>query len=166
MLANVKSLAGVMPADAAKLVGQQLLSVVQTSGGKKGLGLLLALAIALFGARNAAGSVITALNIAYEEEETRGLIKVNALALAITAAAIVLAILAMMAVAALGHLEKLFPHLPAALLLAGKIVSYALLLAGAAAGAATLYRYGPDRRKAGWVWITPGSIFASTGWIC
>ncbi len=165
VLANVKSLAGVMPADAAKLVGQQLLSVVQTSGGKKGLGLLLALAIALFGARNAAGSVITALNIAYEEEETRGLIKVNALALAITAAAIVLAILAMMAVAALGHLEKLFPHLPAALLLAGKIVSYALLLAGAAAGAATLYRYGPDRRKARWVWITPGSIFASTGWI-
>ena len=82
VLANVKSLAGVMPADAAKLVGQQLLSVVQTSGGKKGLGLLLALAIALFGARNAAGSVITALNIAYEEEETRGLIKVNALALA------------------------------------------------------------------------------------
>ena len=95
VLANVKSLTTVMPADAAKLVGEQLMSVVQTSGGKKGFGLLLAIAIALFGARNAAGSVITALNIAYEEEETRGLIKVNLLALAITIAAVMLAILAM-----------------------------------------------------------------------
>ena len=67
VLSNVQSLAGVMPADAAKLVGEQLMSMVETSGGKKGFGLILALAIALFGARNAAGSVITALNIAYEE---------------------------------------------------------------------------------------------------
>ena len=51
---NVQSLASVMPRDAAKLIGEQLMSVVQTSGGKKGLGLLLAIAIAIFGARNAA----------------------------------------------------------------------------------------------------------------
>src|SRR5690349_24918970 len=37
---NVKSLTSVMPQDAAKLVGDQLLSVVQTSGSKKGFGLL------------------------------------------------------------------------------------------------------------------------------
>src|SRR5690242_2293652 len=76
---NVKSLTSVIPQDAAKLVGEQLMSVVQTSGDKKGLGLLLAIGIAIFGARNAAGSVITALNIAYEEEETRGFLKVNLL---------------------------------------------------------------------------------------
>ena len=162
---HVGSLASVMPADAAKLVGEQLLNVVATSGGKKGIGLIAALAIALFGARNAAGSVITALNIAYEEKESRGLLKVNLLALAITAGAVVLAIAAMVAVAALGHLEKLLPHLPATLLFVGKLASYALLLAAAAAGAATLYRYGPDRKKAKWVWITPGSIFAALGWI-
>jgi membrane protein len=64
VLANVQSLAAVMPADAAKLIGEQLMSVVQSSGSKKGFGLVLALAIAIFGARNAAGSIITALNIA------------------------------------------------------------------------------------------------------
>ena len=165
VLHNVQSLATVMPADAAKLVGQQLMSVVHTSSGKKGLGLLLALAIALFGARNAAGSVITALNIAYDEKESRGFIKLNVLAVAITGCAIALAIFAMIAVAALGHLRKLLPHLPAALLLVGKLGSYLFLLAGAAAGAATLYRYGPNREKAKWVWVTPGSVFASVGWI-
>lgn len=165
VLTNVQSLTTVMPAGAAKLVGKQLMSVLQTSAGKKGMGLLLALAIALFGARNAAGSVITALNIAYEVQETRGLVRLNFLALVTTASAIVLAILAMIAIAALGYLGKLLPHLPTALLLASKMGPYLLLLIGAAVGAAALYRYGPDREKGQWVWIDPGSILASVGWV-
>jgi len=162
---NVQSLASVMPRDAAKLIGEQLMSVVQTSGGKKGLGLLLAIAIAIFGARNAAGSIITALNIAYEEEETRGFLKVNLLALAITACAVLVAVFAMLAITALGYLERLFPSAPGFVLALGKVASYALLLAGAAAAAATLYRYGPDRKRARWVWITPGTVFAAVAWL-
>ena len=163
--ANVKSLTSVMPQDAAKLIGEQLLSVVQTSGGKKGLGLLLAIGIAIFGARNAAGSVITALNVAYEEEEKRGFLRVNLLSLEITAAAVVIAVLAMLAITVLGYLERLFPHAPSFVLVLGKLASYVLLLFGAAAAAATLYRYGPDRKRAKWVWITPGTIFASLIWL-
>lgn len=162
---NVKSLTNVMPQDAAKLVGQQLMSIVQTSGGKKGFGLLIAVAVAIFGARNAAGSIITALNIAYEEEESRGFLRVNLLALAITAAAVVMAVIALLAIAALGYLEGLFPDAPGFLLTLGKIASYVLLFLGAAAAAATLYRYGPDRKRAQWKWITPGTVFAAVTWL-
>lgn len=162
---NVKSLANVLPQDAAKLIGQQLMSIVQTSGGKKGFGLLIAIAVAIFGARNAAGSIVTALNIAYEEEDTRGFLRVNLLALAITAAAVALAVIALLAIAALGYLEQLLPHAPGFLLTLGKIVSYVLLFLGAAAAAATLYRYGPDRKRAQWKWITPGTIFAAVTWL-
>lgn len=162
---NVKSLTSVMPQDAAKLIGQQLMSVVQTSGGKKGLGIVIAIAVAIFGARNAAGSIITALNIAYEEEESRGFLRVNLLALAITAAAVLMAVIALLAIAALGYLQRLFPHAPSILLTLGKVVSYVLLLLGAAAAAATLYRYGPDRKRAKWKWITPGTAFAAVTWL-
>src|SRR5690348_2617235 len=162
---NVKSLTSVMPQDAAKLIGQQLLSVVQTSGGKKGLGIVIAIAVAIFGARNAAGSIITALNIAYEEEESRGFLRVNLLALAITAAAVLMAVIALLAIAALGYLQRLFPHAPSILLTLGKVVSYVVLLLGAAAAAATLYRYGPDRKRAKWKWITPGTAFAAVTWL-
>jgi membrane protein len=165
VLANMKSLTSVMPADAAKLIGDQLMSVVQTSGGKKGLGVVLALAVAIFGARNAAGSVVTALNIAYEEEETRGFLRVNLISLAITAAAVVMAVVALLAIMALGYLEKLFPHAPRILLLMGKIAAYAVLLLGAAAAAGTLYRYAPNRQKAKWEWITAGSLFAAITWL-
>ena len=155
----------VMPVEAAKLVGEQLMNVVTTSGGKKGFGLLLALALAVFGARNAAGSIVTALNIAYEEREKRGFIWVNALALIITAAGVVVAVLSVVAIAALGHLEDLFPQLPNFLIVAGKLLSYLVLALVGAAGAATLYRYGPSRRQARWVWLTPGSLFASLFWL-
>nr|MDP9412987.1 YihY/virulence factor BrkB family protein [Pseudomonadota bacterium] len=147
------------------LIGEQLMNVVQTSGGKKGFGLLLALALALFGARNGAGAIITALNIAYEEEETRGFIRVNLLALGMTAAAVLVAILALVAVTALGYLHKLFPGTPAFLLALGKIVTYVLLTLAGAAAAATLYRYGPSRQKARWAWLTPGSALAAVSWV-
>lgn len=163
VVANVKSLTGIMPQDAAKLIGDQLMSVVQTSGSKKGLGLLLAIAVALFGARNAAGSLITALNIAYEQQERRGFLKVNLMSLAITAAAVVMAVVALLAIAALGYLAKLLPGAPEFILVLGKLLSYALLLAGAAAAAATLYRYGPDRDRAKWTWISAGTIVAAGG---
>ena len=162
---NMKGLTSVMPGDAAKLVGEQLMNVVKTSGSKKGLGLLLALALALFGARSGAGSVITALNIAYEEKEKRGFIAVNLLALGITAAAVIVAIVALIAIAALGHLETLIPGAPSFVLVLGKLLSYLLLAFGGAGAAATLYRYGPSRQKARWTWLTPGSIFAALFWL-
>lgn len=165
VVANMQALTSVMPADAARLIGEQLMNVVHASEGKKGFGLLLALAIALFGARNGAGSVITALNIAYEEEERRGFIRVNLLALAMTVAAVAMGILALIAIAALGYLHELVPHAPPFLLLLGKFASYVLLALAAAAGAATLYRYGPSRQKARWTWLTPGSILAGVLWL-
>ncbi len=162
---NMQALAAVLPGEAASLIGEQLMNVVQTSSGKKGFGLLLALALALFGARNGAGAIITALNIAYEEEETRGFIRVNLLALAMTAAAVVVAILALIAITALGYLHELFPGTPAFLLALGKIITYVLLTLAGAAAAATLYRYGPARKKARWVWLTPGSLVAAVLWV-
>ena len=45
---NMTTLTSVLPQQAATLIGEQLLNVVRTSDGKKGLGLLVALAIALF----------------------------------------------------------------------------------------------------------------------
>ena len=165
VMRNMQQLTSVMPADAAKLIGEQLMNVVTTSGGKKGFGLLLALGVALFGARNGAGAIVTALNIAYEEKEKRGFVRLNLLALAMTLAAVGVAVLAMMAVAALGHLEALMPALPGWVAVIGKLLSYLLLACAGAAGAATLYRYGPSRDQADWVWLTPGSALAAVLWL-
>lgn len=162
---HVRRLTSVMPPDAAHLVGQQLMELVKTSNGKKGLGVLGALAMALFGTRNGAGSIITALNVAYEVKERRGFFMLNALSLAITATAVLAAIMAMVAIAALGHLQHLLPAAPGLLLVLGKLATYALLGLVGTVSAASLYRYGPARKGTRWVWITPGSLLATACWL-
>ena len=165
VMRDMTQLTSVMPADVASLIGEQLMSVVNTSDGKKGLGLLLALALAVFGARNGAGALITALNIAYEEEEDRGFLRVNLLAIGMTAAAAAVFVIALIAIAALGHLESLVPNAPEIVLALGKIAAYLFLTLAGAGAAATLYRYGPSRKRARWTWLTPGSILAALLWL-
>jgi YihY family inner membrane protein len=165
VMRNMTQLTSVMPTDVAKLIGEQLMNVVKTSDGKKGFGLLLALGLALFGARNGAGAIITALNVAYEEDEKRGFLRVNLLAIGMTAVAVIVAMLALVAIAALGHLENLIPNAPRFVLVAGKITAYLLLALAGAGAAATLYKYGPSRKSAKWIWLTPGSLFAALMWL-
>src|SRR4051794_27086156 len=138
VLHNVQALATALPKDVAQLVGDQLLNVVKTSGGKKGLGLFAAIAVALWGARNAAGSLIIALNIAYEEEEKRGWFKVTLLSLAITAAAVLLGMIGAAAVGAMAALNDLLPSLGPAGLILGQLLAYFSLAGVAASAAATL----------------------------
>jgi membrane protein len=165
VVSHFEALTKVLPPDVAKLIGEMLLNVVQTSGGKKGLALIAALAIALWGARNAMGSIITALNIAYEEEEKRGFFKVTLISLVMTVCAVIVALLAVAVTTILGALEHLWPGLGGAGVILWKIISYALLAVAATAAVATLYRYAPSREKAKWVWITPGSLFAAIAWL-
>lgn len=165
VMANINALASVMPAEAAKLIGEQLLNVVTTSGGKKGFGLLIALVISLYGAMNAASAIVTALNIAYEEKEKRGFFALYLLSLLITLVGIVSIIAAMLSVAVLGYLGSLLPSLPGPVLALGKIGSYVLMALAGAAAAASLYRYGPARTHARWTWLTPGSLLTATLWL-
>jgi membrane protein len=165
VIANVRALTEAMPREAALLIGEQLLNVVQTSDGKKGLGLLLALALAIFGARNGAGAIITALNIAYEEHEKRNFIWLNITTIAMTAAGVAVAVIAVVAIGALAALEEVLPAAPGVVVVLGKILTYALMTMAGAAAAATLYRYGPSRKQAKWAWLTPGSLLSAVGWL-
>lgn len=162
---NVASLTAMMPDDAARLIGEQLSNVVHTSDGKKGIGLFVALAIALYGVMKGASALIVALNIAYDEEERRGFLRLNLLAFTIAAGSVAVAIVAMAAIAALSAVtgtSDSTPGILTALITAG---SYILVGLVGAALAATIYRYGPDRAHAKWRWLTPGSLFASVSWM-
>lgn len=165
VLHDVRALSTILPRDIAAVVGDQLLGLVHSPDGQKGFGILVALAIALFGARNGAGAIIAALNIAYEEKEKRNFIWVNLTAIAITVGAVLAAVLAAAAMTVLGALDHLLPFAPEALLVVGKVASHVLLALAGAAGAAALYRFGPSRAQPRWSWITPGSLFAALLWL-
>jgi YihY family inner membrane protein len=165
VVANIRGLFGVLPDDAARLIGDQLTTVVGTSEGKKGFGLVIALGIALYGGTKGASSIVTALNIAYEERETRGFVALNLLAFAITAGAVILALVAALSTAAFALLDDLIPGAPDIVLTAIRFVSYAVVAALGVSAAACLYRFGPDRQSAKWAWLTPGSFAATFIWL-
>lgn len=165
LVKTMRTLFGVLPNDIAKLISDQLVGIVHTSQGKKGVGLVLALIVSLYGASNGAGSLITALNIAYQEKEKRPLWRVYLLTIIITVAAVLAALGALVATTALSFLGAILPHASGPVLLIGRLISYAALALAAAAAAATLYRYAPSREEARWEWITPGSVFTAIAWL-
>jgi membrane protein len=162
---DVGALTSVLPVDVAGLIGDQLMNAVHTSEGKKGAALALALAVALYGGTNGAAAVLTSLNIAYEEKEKRSLLAFYATALVMTLAVLVLALVMLAATTAAARLGHLAPDASDLAVLAGKLVTDAILVLIAAAVAATLYRFGPSREDAKWTWITPGSTFAAVAWL-
>jgi membrane protein len=162
---TMKLLFHVLPNDIAKLLSDQTIGIVHTSEGKKGVGLVIALAIAIYGASNGAGAIITALNIAYEEREKRPLWEYYLVAICITVGVIVTALLALAAAAIVATLEDFLPRASGATVLIGKAAAYVAMTFVGAAIAATLYRFAPCRAQAKWTWITPGSIFTSVVWL-
>jgi membrane protein len=165
VVSNMEGLTRIFPDDIALFIGQQLLDIVRTSEDKKGFGLLVALLVALYGGSNGAGAVITALNVAYEETEKRSLLRFYSIAVSITVVAVFLALAALAATTVVARLEELAPNASPFLVAVGKGAAYVALTFGAAAVAATLYRYAPSREKARWEWLTPGSIFTAVSWV-
>lgn len=165
VLANVQTLFRLLPQEAARLIGDQLVQITEQSAGKTGFGLVASLALSLYGAMNGASSMVTALNVAYDEEERRGFIKRNVLAFAITVGTVLVGVLGMLAMGALAALERLIPDAPGVILMGLRIAFWIGAALAASLALAALYRYGPDRDEAKWGWLTPGALLATAGWI-
>lgn len=162
---DVRQIAEFLPMDVAAFVGEQLMYVLYSSEEAKGFGLALALILAIISARAAAGAIISALNIAYEEDEKRGFIWVNLTAVAITLGGVGLGTMGLLAVASLGFLRDLVPTENAALLFAGRAAGYITIAVAVGVITAALYRYGPSRKHAEWKWIAPGALLFMVGWV-
>jgi membrane protein len=104
-------------------------------------------------------NLFEAMNIAYEERESRSFIKLNATALLFTLAGL-LAIIAMIGVAVVVPVVLNIVGLGSGLEWLVQIGSYVVLALFLLAGIAALYRFGPSRQQAEWKWITPGALFA------
>jgi membrane protein len=165
VIQDMRALTAVLPADVALLIGQQLMTAVHSSQGTKGLGILLAFAVALYGGTNGAAALLTSMNIAYEEKEKRSLLRFYVVASAMTGTALLLALVALGATAAVAFLQDLLPKAAPAATIAERVAGYVLLTLLATGIAATLYRFGPSREDAQWKWITPGSLFAAVTWL-
>jgi len=159
---HIHALMEILPAGPAKIVADQLKALTETPVTRTTVGLILAIFLALYGAMRGATSLISALNIVYGEHEKRSFARTTGLSFTFTLGAVVVAIIASVAIGALGFVGGLIqlPKIVGSIVTVGLWIATALLASGLVA---VLYRYGPDRENARWTWLAPGSIFASLG---
>lgn len=133
-----------LPADAASLVSGQMESITSTAGGSLGIGLVIAVVVALWSASGGIGNLVTAVNQAFRCEETRGFVRRKALALGLTLGAIVFLGIAIALVAvAPAVLDSLDDVAPLRWLI--EIGRWIVLFAVIAGALTILYRVAPDR---------------------
>lgn len=163
--ANVEAVFASLPRDAASIITDQLLTVVESAKDKQGIGLVVALVLAWYGATKGSSAIITGLNVAYDTEETRGFVRLNLLQFAVVAGGVLLIFVAMGTTMALAFLNGLIPDAPGLVLGALRLGGYLALALIVVTAAAVLFRYGPDHRHPRWVWLSPGSIGATLLWL-
>lgn len=161
---QLDTVAAMLPAEAAAIIHDQLIKV--SSGDETGTGLVafFGIAIALYGAMKGVLTMMEGLNIAYDEEETRGMVKLYLTSLAITiggvlgtAAGIGLMVL-LPSLIALGNLSP-------ALETAVSLLRWPLMAILAMLALAALYRFGPSRAEPKWRWVSVGAVVATVLWL-
>ena len=156
---NLSLLNEVIPDNVLNIVHEQASRIASNDGSALSIGIVVGILVSLWSAMSGVKAMIDALNVIYEQKETRSLIKLNLVALAFTLtgfAAFLLAIASIIVLPlilspiGLGSLTETLT----------RVMLFVLLI-----GLAVLYRYGPDRRVARWQWVTVGSIFAAGTWM-
>lgn len=161
---QVEGLTAALPGEAARLLVDQLKSITGADSGGLGIKLAVSLVGLLWSASSGTTALIRGLGIAYDEPEGRGFVKLRSRALLLTVLALAGAVLVLGLTVALPSILD-----AAGLGSVGKSVTLVLRwpllgLLGMLALAA-LYRYGPDRDRARWRWVSPGTVLAATLWL-
>lgn len=157
---HLQTLSGVLPGAAMEIVGGQMQRLAENDDQALGAGFVIGLLIALWSANAGMKAVFDALNVAYDEDEKRGFVALNAVSFFLTLGAIAFILVAIAALVVVPVvLQWVGLGQQAELLI--RLARWPILLLLVAVGIAMLYRYGPSRERARWRWITWGAALAS-----
>jgi membrane protein len=162
---QMAQLSGIVPEGAISVVSDQVKLLAAQGNSVLGFAFITGLAIALWSANAGVKALFDALNVAYEETETRGFFRLNAISLLFTVSAVALVLVAFGSTVILPWIleHAFFGYTGTATVIRwlrwpiGILISLFVL--------AVVYRFGPARKKPAWRWVTPGSLFASIVWL-
>lgn len=160
---HISTMSNFLPPDAQNILTEQLGSLSGKASSTLGVGAIGALLIALWSASKGSKAIIEAMNIIYDEKETRGFFKLNFFALGMTLLGAVMGILAIGVIIIVPVIMNLFNFLPMVNVLA-TAGSWILLLAIFTFYLSFAYRFGPNRENAKWKWVSLGAVFSAVTW--
>jgi membrane protein len=155
---------GVVPDTVLELTHDQATRIASQSNGTLSIGVVVGILVALWSAMGGVKAMIDALNVIYEERETRSVLRFNLMALVFTLMGFAVFLMAIGGVI-LAPLVLSWLGLGGLTATLMRVLRWPALLVVLLVGLAVLYRYAPNRRAARWQWVSVGSVFASVVWI-
>jgi membrane protein len=161
---QVGELAKSLPSGADQLLTAQLTNVVNAGRQALSIGLVLSLLALLWSVSSGVQGLIKSLNLIYDEQETRGFVKLRGLSLLLTLGAIVVTVVAL-------ALITVFPSaidrlgLGQAGQVAASVARWVVLAVLVLVALGLVYRLGPDRANPRWRWVSPGAVVALVLWL-
>ncbi|MFD2815111.1 YihY/virulence factor BrkB family protein [Paracoccus aerius] len=149
-----------LPEGALGIIRDQVRAITsspQTALSVAGIGGLL---VAFYSANGGMKALLSALNVAFFQTETRTFLRLNIVAMAFTLGGLVLIILMLGMIAVIPILLQMLPMAETTSTFVGMIrwpIMFGVLILALAA----LYRWGPDAPNSRWRWISPGAVLAA-----
>src|SRR5512132_2062554 len=159
---QINQLTEMLSPETAAIIGTQLKQVTSGAGGALGVATVIGILTALWSASSGMKALITGVNLAYDETESRKFVKRRGLSLLLTLGAMVL--LAVAGATIVGF-PPIADNLPTVLQWVLGILRFVVLAVLLVLGLAALYRYAPDRDEPKWTWVSWGSGVATVLWI-
>lgn len=156
---QVAQLSTLLPSGAWQIIYEQLLKIATAPTQGLTVAAVSGILLAVWSATRAITALMTALNIVYGAEERRGWFHRTALALGLTAGAILFLVAAVFLVAALPVILR-FLGLDAITKVLFALVRWPIIAAVLLFDLAVLYYLAPAR-KGRWRWISPGAVLAT-----
>jgi membrane protein len=153
-----------LPETAQPLLRDQIVALTQTPSGALSFSLVVSILLALWSASAGTSSLMTGINIAYDEQESRNFLKLRGTALLLTLGAIVFMLLALALVAVVPALLNAL-QLGTFINVIVQIVRWALLVVLVVVALAVVYRMAPDRDAPQFKWTSIGALVAAALWV-
>jgi len=161
---QAEAVATALPSSARDLLLQQIETLTETPQQSLGIGLLVSLAVALWSASGGVGHLMSAVNLAYDEEETRGFVRRKVLALALTLGAIVFSLVAIGLIAVVPAVLDA-NNVSILVRLGAEAARWLLLLGAVTLALAVVYRVAPDRDSPKLSWVSVGAVVSTVVWL-
>jgi membrane protein len=149
-----------LPDNVRLLIVQQLEDIISGSRTRLTASVVISLLFSWFSASKGVLSLIEAVNVAYNERETRGWLVRRWLAVRFT---IGMSVFVSVSIAVLTFLPALLRFFDLEGLV--RLARWPFLAVAVMAGLAVLYRYAPNRTPPRWPWVSWGAVLAAAAWL-
>lgn len=161
---SLQMISGFLPGGAVTVLSTEVHRLTAQQPATLNIAFALSTLVALWSTSGGVKAVLDGLNIAFETRETRSFVRLSLNAVLFAAGSVAAAALLIFAV---GTVKRVTTNLvwSGYLQTATNILVWPFAFIACSTVVSLIYRYGPNRIRTPWRWVTWGSAFASVFWI-